>query len=555
MILTIEQIAEIVKKNPAKTRLANAVEKKDKMRMHLFGIGMSSYLPKIEGFEAPGMQVLRTKYAKSNRDLFSRLSRPIDKVFSSSGGSVYYNLQETNEAKARALTSNVRSGMSVKEVLSDMWRYRMIDDPNGLLMMEIYPQKEAQRQKQMGNSVTYPTFKPVDTIFSYLTNGARVEYVFLNTSKSEKEFWKIDEGVSFYRVIDDAKDILVTVKDDVITIVDELPNLFGMVPAMLNSDLVDPSNEGSMASLFDDIIELADDFLLKGSIKMTHDFMHAYPKYWEYADTCSTCQGTRYVGSEPCKDCKGSGKSFLSKVSDVKLLEFPTKEDAVITPNVAGYVNPSEVYHKISSEATVLIESLMRFTLWGTQDNVKQDGTTDGTKTATQIVQDIKPEADRLTVISKMAEKRDKFIRDMVVKINIDSNYKGSSVTYGKRFMLEGPDVLWEKYQDAKAKGVAQSALDDMLLDYYEAKYISDQVKYYIQKKLMKVEPFVHVSVSQAKALGLSDEDYLQKLYFGEWLSTMQEAALISSDEQALREMLKAYCGEKKLAQQAEVQL
>jgi hypothetical protein len=73
-----------------------------------------------------------------------------------------------------------------------------------------------------------------------------------------------------------------------------LPNYFMQVPALINSDLPDPNTDGLMISVFDQILELAESFLLKGSIKVTHDFLHAFPKYWQYASDCNDCRGTGY---------------------------------------------------------------------------------------------------------------------------------------------------------------------------------------------------------------------------------------------------------------------
>jgi hypothetical protein len=148
---------------------------------------------------------------------------------------------------------------------------------------------------------------------------------------------------------------------------------------------------------------------------------------------------------------------------------------------------------------------------------------------------DVKPQSDRLTPISDSGAKRHKFILDGAVKIQIQPSYPGSSVNYGKRYMLEGPDVLWEKYQDARIKGAAASVLDDLLMEYYEAKYDSDPVKLAIQSKLMKVEPFVHITALQLKPLMPAEEDYKAKLYFSEWLATVNEAMLLSFSVEELR--------------------
>jgi hypothetical protein len=303
-------------------------------------------------------------------------------------------------------------------------------------------------------------------------------------------------------------------------------------------------------------MELANHFLLKGSIKITHEFLHGYPKYWEYADGCTDCGGTKYKDGHLCPSCKGTGKKLLLKVSDAKLLEYPDKDTPIVAPDVAGYVSPDKTYYEIATNDLQLLEELMNVTLWGAQAKVQTQGMVTNqsgdTKTATEVMNDIKPQADRLNLISEMAEKRHKFILDAVVKINLSLPfYPGASVNYGRRYMIEGPDEIWLKYSDARIKGAAISVLDDLLVEYYEAKFFSDPIKLAIQTKLMKVEPFVHLTAQQVDLMqSVTAEDKAAKVYFGEWLSSINEAMVLSMSPELLRENLIAYATQKAQAVQ-----
>jgi hypothetical protein len=163
---------------------------------------------------------------------------------------------------------------------------------------------------------------------------------------------------------------------------------------------------------------------------------------------------------------------------------------------------------------------------------------------------DIKPEADRLQVISEMAEKRTKFILDNAIKLNLSiPTYQGASVSYGRRYMIESPDELRDKYNDSRAKGAAISVLDDLLIKYYEAEYSSDPVKLAVQSKLMRVEPFVHFTAQQVDLMtSVTMEDKAAKVYFSEWLSTINEAMVLSFSVELLREQLNTFAAEKAAA-------
>lgn len=562
MILSEEQIREIIISNPNKALIEKGRQYNKRLCTHFYGEDLRDYemMATIDGYEKPSLRELRIKYARSNRDLFTRISRPVDKVFSAKGGSTYYNLADAQEKRARQLASDIKSGYSIKAWIESFWKPHFQDDPYGIVFLEIAsPAQKAIQLRQHGKSFVYPTYRSITTIYDYEPNGATFEYIVFELTKEEKTGLGLNPDDKWYRLIDDAADYVVQRKDETVIINQALTlnNFFGYVPAIRNSDIPDPNLENGVLSFFDEILELADQFLLKGSIKVTHEFLHGFPKYWEYADDCTTCGGNKLVEGKTCPDCKGSGKRGMTRVSDAKLLTWPqTKEDPVVTPNVAGYVSPDKTYWEISTADLQLLEDLMNFTLWGSNPMPKTQGMqTDksgDTKTATEIMTDVKPQSDRIHPISESAAKRDKFILDGAIRIQIQPNYPGSSVNYGKRYMLESPDVLWEKYQDARIKGAAASVLDDLLMEYYEAKYDSDPVKLAIQSKLMKVEPFVHFTPQQVQLLKPAEDDYKAKLYFSEWLATVNEAMLLSFSVEELRANLTESVKVKQLPQPEE---
>lgn len=555
MILSSSEISDIIKNNPGKKRIAEAREYLKKMRMHIYGENLDSYITNIEGYEKLETHKVRSKYASSNKDLFARLKRPIDKVFTAKGGATYYNLPEQQQKKAIALSQSFLGGISLKKWLEVYWLPHMLDDPFGLLLMELLPVQQAVLAKQQGRSYVYPTYKPVSGVFDYKTTGTKVEWAVFELTKEEKRAEGVDESKNTYRVIDDSFDYLVIYERDTVTILPgkTFPNYFGFVPAMVNSDLINPAKEEYFLSFFDEAIDLADKFLLKGSIKAVHEFLHGFPKYAEFADTCPDCGGSTFKEGDPCKACRGTGKKLITKVEDAKLLSWPTKEDPVIMPNqVAGYVSPDKAYYEIATSDLTTLENLMFATLWGTNSKMKTSGlsvTAEGPKTATEIVDDMKPQADRLSVISEMAERRHKFILDCVILLQVSVSYSGSTVHYGRRFLLESADVLFDKYSNARAKGAPQVILDAMLNEYYEAAYSSDPVSLETAKKLMYVEPFVHYSPQQVDQMNVEETDRLAKVYFSEWIATVEEGTLISDSVDGLKELLYEFVNGKRAVQ------
>lgn len=555
MILSEGQIKDIIKENPGKARMQHAREYSKKLRRHLYGDGLDVHTPIIKGFERESLHTLRKEYSKSNKDLFSRLGRPIDKVFTAKGGSVYYNLPEEKEKKALSIAHSLPGGYTVRKWVETFWKPHMLDDPGGLIFLEILEKPQAVRAKNSGQSFVYPTYKNSNSIYDYLPNGNKLEWIVFELTKKEIRAAGMDENHAAYRVVDDAFDYYCYLSggDVIILPGHTYPNYFGKVPAVVNSSIINPSNENQYLSFYDDIIELAEQFFLKGSIKVTHDFLHGFPKYSEFADNCTDCNGGGFVDGKKCESCRGTGKKLITNVKDVKLLTWPaSKDDVVILPNqTGGYISPDKIYYEIATADIADLENIMHHTLWGTKASVKTTGLQqqkEGTKTATEVVDDMKPQADRLASISEMAEKVHKFILDGLISLQVSQSYSGSSVSYGRRFILEGPDAIWIKYSDARQKGAPQNVLDTLLNEYNEANYQSDPVGLAIAKKLMYVEPFVHYTAAALKTLNPDPADYKMKLYFSEWLATISEGELLSKDVKQLKESLNVYASTKNIA-------
>lgn len=554
MILTAEQIKDIIINNPNKDLINKAKRRNKNLRMHMYGEDLSVNMPKVDGIEQEMLHELRVKYAKSNKDLFSRLSRYTDQIFTANGGSTYYNLSDAQNKRAAMAVSNVRDGVSAKRWADNYWKPHYLDDPSGMIFMEIGNGSEYPAGK------VYPTYKGISTVYDYKPRGVKLDYVVFYVSEEEKARHGIKRTDKVFRVVDDAFDYYVKQKSNTeIEVLQDktYPNYFMFVPAILNSDIVDPNNDGCMLSIFDDAIELANQYLLKGSIKLTHDFLHGFPKYWEYVDKCEKCGGTGKHSGQECSECHGSGNAMMIRIDRAKALKYPENADAtVVTPNIAGYVSPDRTYHEIATADIADLENLMHFTLWNTQSNVKTSGpATTGAagqpKTATEIAYDAQPIAARLTRISETASKRVKFIVDCIITLELQqANYiasGGSSISLGTRFVLESPDAVWKRYVDSKNSKAPVSVLNDLLTEYIDTKYKDDPVGYEIATKLAIVEPFVHNTVQEVQGMNTDPKDYQSKLYFSEWLARQEDGYLFITDVERMREDLDAYASAKVL--------
>jgi hypothetical protein len=480
---------------------------------------MDEYIAYINSFENQDQYRIRKRYARSNKDLFDRVLRPIDNVFSAKGGSTYFDMPEEQSLKLRGILMNVENGLSIRKWVEEYWLKAYVVDPMGLIFIEV------------GNNEAYPTYKCSSSIIDYQLNGRKLDYVVFSTP---------DKDV--YRVVDGDLDRMVSVKGEDVTILDSYPNHFGYVPAILCSDI--PTFGTSLyQSPIASVIQVADEYLRDCSVKSVYKLLHGFPKSWAYASVCDKCEGQGLIKGQECPSCKGTGYRLKWDVADVKMIPPPSsKEDPVIAPNVGGYITPDlEAWGKMTEELE-LLENAIFYTLWGTRQRDEADN-----ETATGRFIDVQPVNSRLSKISETAESIERFITDALGMFYFPNMYKGSSIHYGRRYLIEGPDVIWEKYERARDKGAPTSVLDSLLKEYVQARYQANSLELAVQLKKIKLEPFVHCTVEQVQTMSIVQEDYLKKAYLSDFFDSLEPNEILSKSIQQLDSKLAQYVKLKQL--------
>jgi hypothetical protein len=519
--LTFQQVKEILLNKPNKELVTVAQNMSKKLSTHINGEGLKEYLAQIETYEKPEAVALRRKYAKSNKDLFERLARPVDKVFSARGGSKAYKIAGAKEKALLAILEDVDKGFKISRWVESFWLRRYFDDPMGLIFMEV----DVDR--------TYPTYKSSADIVDYGLNGRKLDYVVFKTNEP-----------NIFRVVDDSFDALYKVNNQSVTQLRKdgstYANYFGFVPGIIVSDIPKDGRTDIFASPFDGIIELADEFLVDGSVRKIYKFKHGFPKAWKYIESCGECKGTGYNDKESCKSCNGTGKKLNSDPSDVMVIDYPSKDDHKLAPELAGYITPDLEYLINSGEELKALEDLMMQTHWGTH---QKDDTENETATGRFI--DVQPVNDRLNKYSDAAQYVEQFITDAIGLFTFQTAYNGSYISYGRRFLIESADTILKKYETLRKSGAPQHILDDILIEAIEAKYSNNTTAIAKFTKLARLEPYVHLTIMEAKLAIFDQREYAMKLYFGEFISTKTDVEIASKPLQILRQELMEFATNK----------
>lgn len=545
------QIQEIIKTNPNKTLIQDARQQANTLMMHVFGQGLDAAMENYGYFESKDIFEERKKGAISNKDLFSRLLQREEMVFTAQGGAAIYDgLTPAQTITFDALLDSIRYQMTIRKWVKEFALNAYRTDPMSLLFIEV----------SKDGSICYPTYKSVSCIYDYSMTGRKVEYVAFNMAVADCKNYGVNDpeimdipgskSTNYYRFVDDMADYILKNTNGVVTIYDQIANIFELVPAVITSDLINFNNPNKFSSPLDPTIELAGCFLTDRSIRNLSKKYSGFAKVIEPLLQCGVCNGTGYLSGGACPACttagqdKGTGYKLVTKVSDVT--RFPIDVDNKFDyKNYFGYVSPDvKVWDKQDTSLNDL-ENEMVDVYWGTTDRQSTTGPQVGQKsiseTATKTLENLEPIYLRLNKTADWAQSTENALCDFIGMWKFPGSFKQSNRTYGRYYILETPDDLLIEYLDAKAKGAAQATLTDILSKYYHSLYSENKIKLAVALKLMLVEPFVHYTTVQVQAMNPAKIDVVCKIYFSEWLALQTKEYLITADQKKMTGDLLVY--------------
>ena len=512
MVLENDQILEIISRPPDK-KIVEWRKSHVLLDLYLNGGNVADELEQVKNYENKSQKELRDKIARSTKDFLSNLLNPINKVFSASGFNT--ELDISSEAAKKAFQEHINElpeGISIKKWVETYWKEAYITDPNGVCFIEV--------ESEGDNPRAYPTYKSILSIHDYSLKWNKFEYIIFTLGKvtiNEKE-------VEIFRVFDFEKDGLYYAENNQLKeYIEEgkdtsiINHNLQFIPAKLCSDIVDKKT-GGKKSFINKIDEILKEYMRDSSVHSIYKFLHGFPIFWRIASKCTTCAGTGKI-TDPkdatkkvvCPTCSGKGMKVTSDVSDGVTLPIPKGDQPKIAPDIAGYVQPDLKTWQMQLDEMTSMEKKMHFALWGTftNDDVKAE-------TATARFIDEQPVQDTLTTVSEVAENVEQTLVEYMGKIMYKDLFKSATIKYGRRFLIETPDVLWDKYIKAKEAQSPISALDYLYNQFLMAEYHNDPVMLDQKMKEFYLEPFAHYSLDDLKGIA-TPEQMQRKLLFSDW--------------------------------------
>lgn len=477
---------------------------------------IDTLIEKIEYIESPNKALARKKYSRDVVHVFDRLLRPVSNVYSANGGSIHLDVSEEQSKELLSKMSRDRDGKSLNEWLKTFWMPLYHSDPNGVIFLEY---------ETVDNKIDcWPTYKQVDVIRNYEAVGQLVEWIQFEPKK-ETINGKPEQTV---RLVDDKMDRTYLIKGGdqfvLLTEVDDklrtFEHPFGQTPAIINSDIESLRGSNHRLSPIRAIVPIAEEYARDQSVKTLYKLRMGLPIEWKLSDQCITCQGSGKQDGNQCKECDGHGYYMGKDIVDVKLIAAPEGDEPAINGNDTGgfIVPPAEVLREFREELASLDRDAHR-THWGTMAGFVSTVQ----KTATEVFLDTQPMNDKLNDYGDVAE----FMLNQIVNWYAFALFKKegiSSITLGRRYIIESPDVILDKYEKAKEQGDNNVILDRLYGEYQASKYKRDPEFLRVQILKSKLEPYLHLKLEQVQTIfGVTETK--RKVLFQDWWSTLDSAS------------------------------
>jgi len=488
MIYTEDEIKDLLKEHSEKSDkwVVKAREKSKTLKALVNGDGFHEELiNRIEHLESEERAIIRGKYSKDIRDLFSRVMKKRQNVFDANGGSENDEItSDTIKDEFFERLSHFKANKSLYNYLSETY-FQLTDiDPNGVILLEY---------EQINDEFNlYPTYKSIDDIRYYKSNGQLLDYIVFEPKVHE------ETQVKSWRIIDDINDYTFTeVQGNFILNEDKtFEHPFGKVPGVILSNTCKTGDEIRYSPIHD-ITELSKDYARDKSILTIYKFQNGIPIHYRYGSKCKTCSGTGKTGNNSCSTCDGKGYPKKADVSDMHIIPIPKDGQPVLGDKIAGFTSPDLDTWKQYKEDLRDMEVLIDDTIWGTD---KTHYSKHSNETATGRYIDLQPVTNTLNKYSDVVEYVYNTFANWTLNFvdrTKNPEEKIYNRSFGRNYIIESPEVLAERYGEAKKKGDNNTILDKMLEEWILSKYKSDPFMQTQMIKKAKVEPYVHLSTEQ----------------------------------------------------------
>lgn len=509
MVLKEDQVLALIKDNEKPPDWIEQARKDYKTLNALInGENYLDELSQIENIEkSENRWEVRKKYSRSITDIVSRLLRPIDNIYSATGGSKNYLLSDDQKKILLETLSKVRGNQSLESWLKNNWINLYHSDPNGIIFLEY---KEDEK--------CWPTYKSITSIRNYKKNGQNLEWLLFEPEEVKEK----DQVIEKIRFVDDEKDYTYKKNGSDYSLIEKesFKHPFHKVPGIVNSNIQKIGSDLNLSPL-QNIVGILKEYLRDQSIKTIYKFLLWVPIFWRYKMECDGCRGTGKKDGDNCSLCDGNGFKVDRDATDEVILPIPDgSENVKLAPDIAGWINPPpEILEEFNKELNLLGKN-MHEALWGAY----KQHLTSGSKTIIEIWTNEQPVINKLNNYGDVAEWMEQELTELIANFLMPTKSKEnriSVINYGRNYIIQPPEFLLEEYQKSKKAGDGIVILERKLNEYLTSKYKNDPQSLRIQLIQKRLEPYVHYTIDEVNKI-FGQIETKKKMLFVDWLETIE---------------------------------
>lgn len=504
-----------------------AKENKEEAEALIYGVNYKKFLVnEIEYLESAAKRLVRAKYSRPVTDLFVRVGRLLDNVFSANGTIKQINgLKDNQKVELEKHLSQIKGGQSLGKWMEDVWIKTLHVDPNGITYLKY--------DSDLGID-PYPEYVPINNIRYYLSDGRKCDYIVFEPKAIIVD--GKDTGNKKWTIVDD-KNVYTFIEEKEIFIMESISeHLFDSTPVVINSADKDFDTE-LRYSPYSVIFEPAKAYGGKLSRLSSYENLQGFPKSYALTAPCNSCGGRKLDDqSNVCQSCKGSGEQGNDVANEIRLRipDFNSGESFIPSDSIGGFISPALEYAAQEEQSLDRLENSIFFTQWGNQSS------SEAVRTATETIIDAQPTEQRLSWYASNVEDVESMIVDMTANhmfVRNAQDEKVSTIIYSRDYIIASLNAVTLEYQTSKEKGDNYVILDDKFKKVLRTTYKGNGRGFNRALKKAFTEPYIHLTIEQVKDV-YGSEQAKKKGLFNEWYDLLTEAEL---DNKTIIELKKEY--------------
>lgn len=554
MILSDQQVIELIENPENSEAIEKASELQDIHKVHVNGKGYKKYIRQIIGYENTKQYTQKKELSECGTIFLTKII--IDQQ------SRWQNVKGTK--KYYTFAKSARKEKEFNKILSQVWKNESIDyfinefvkdalytEFNGFIIGEL-PQVEKKGKIEIKDGIAQPIqdklkpyliFRPIETIVDFVSKGNKVEYIIIDWGEEKRDVDKLGKGsgtiVQLYRVIDDAFDRIFEKIKGIISLSKIYPpiqNILEYVPAIQISIFRDDV-------LIDEIktspirqsIPLLKTYLTNWAEHVITCILHSHPIYYQIGQQCrfidedGECESgyIHYtIKAKPkvktCPGCKGVGAILNKNAAEALILpQVDSEGKPYNVTNVAGYVSPPvDALKQQIAELKWLEENIL---LSGT--GMSKMAETQIEKTATEAMLNWKPLEKIISDILDNIEYIETTVTDMIGKLYYGNKYESCQINYNRNLNLRDENTVLIEIETAKKAGASSSYVKTLHDELIYSRYQHNPIDLERNLIFSELEPFIGYTPEEMQKYCSDWVDPAQikmKIYFNDYISRFE---------------------------------